>query len=80
MPDGLRSELHLLARGRDPISVFAKPSVTLQPMVVHYRDGIDGELKHKSFIMTTDEMSHKAFSVCIHGANTTSNKEANSRR
>ena len=42
---------------------FAKPSVPLHPMVVYYRDGTDGELKHKSFIMTTDEMSHKAFSV-----------------
>lgn len=41
---------------------FAKPAVTLHPMVVYYRDDND-VLQHKSFLMTTDELAHKAFTV-----------------
>ena len=41
---------------------FNQTTVTLHPMVVYYNDE-DGALAHQSFIMVSDEMSHKSSTV-----------------
>ena len=39
-------------------------SVTLHPVVVYYRDPGTSEVKHKSVVMVSDEISHSAPTVC----------------
>jgi hypothetical protein len=41
---------------------FNQTSVTLHPVVVYHK-GAEGDLLHRSFIIVSDEMAHKAGTV-----------------
>lgn len=41
---------------------FSQSMVTIHPAVIYYRE--DGELKHQSLVVVSDEMSHAASTVC----------------
>ena len=40
---------------------FAKDQLTIHPVVVHYR--ANGDLKHKSYVIVSDERSHGSATV-----------------
>ena len=41
---------------------YSKEQVTVHPAVIHYK-GVNGELKHKSLLVLSDEMAHTVATV-----------------
>ena len=44
-------------------SYYNKPSVSLHPVVIYFKDETDGSLKHKSYIYCSDDTDHKAAAI-----------------